>query len=57
MIEVYVEDKKMYKKMWSKFMADKVVKLCGVAYMIADGERIYHSADEEGWLFRLRKAE
>ena len=57
MIEIYIEDKKMHKKMWNRFINNKIIKLCGVAYMISSGERICRSETQEGWLFRLRKAE
>lgn len=56
MIEIRVEDKKMYKKMWNKFMNDKVVKLCGVAYFVESGDRLYSDDGEMCWFFKLRRA-
>ena len=56
MIEIRVEDRKMYKKIWSRFMNDKIVKLCGVAYLVESGQTIY-CTDKTVWIFKLRKAE
>lgn len=55
MIEIRVEDRKMYKKIWSRFMNDKIVKLCGVSYLVESGDLIY--CGKTVWIFKLRKAE
>ena len=56
MIEIRVEDRKMYKKIWSRFMNYKIVKLCGVSYLVESGD-LRCCTGKTVWIFKLRKAE